>query len=338
VLRSLGVFLAVVVLVVAAAAAVNGLVDPENEFYSGAPLTEALASRPHCVVADSAIGEASYPEFKQDLYRRLRPRTVVLGSSRALRIGPHRGETTFANLGYPGFGPGPLLDTLRRLADETPRRRRLTLYVGTDFAWFDPAAPVTRNRSDAERLGYLLDPRTLLRSLGRIRDSRGDAFGDGTTTRLGRTCVIERGPSYRNFRVDGTRVYSSELARDVPAAARPEPSAGGGRGFAWERLSLLDRALTIAEDRRWTVVGFATPDSAEAVRLYAAQLPGPWGAYRRQMPALFAKHGFPYLDWREARSVPCRDAAASHAAFPPNRRCSRRMRRLLDAAARKIGA
>ena len=43
----------IVVAVGAGIAAINRVVDPKNEFYSGAPLTEALES--NCLLADDVV-------------------------------------------------------------------------------------------------------------------------------------------------------------------------------------------------------------------------------------------------------------------------------------------
>src|SRR6266545_364426 len=140
----------------AAVATINGVVDPKDKFYSGAPLTAALESR--CLLADDVVGARSYPEFKRDLFRRRKATTVVVGSSVVARGG--------VNMTYPGFGPAPLLDTMRFLARSTPKRRRLTIYVQTAVSWFDPQRrPATIDESLVSKVGYRLSPWTLAASL-----------------------------------------------------------------------------------------------------------------------------------------------------------------------------
>ena len=68
----------VIALVVAAIAALNGIVDPKNEFYSGDALSAALAS--NCLLAYDVVSARSYPELKRDLFRRKQPKHVVFSS------------------------------------------------------------------------------------------------------------------------------------------------------------------------------------------------------------------------------------------------------------------
>jgi len=249
----------------AAVATINGVVDPKDKFYSGAPLTAALESR--CLLADDVVGARSYPEFKRDLFRRRKATTVVVGSSVVARGG--------VNMTYPGFGPAPLLDTMRFLARSTPKRRRLTIYVQTAVSWFDPQRrPATIDESLVSKVGYLLSPWTLASSLDLMRRSRTLAFTGWQKERLGRTCVVDRGSTSPAWRADGTLADGREpVGSSLP------------RGFAWNRLSSLDEALAVAQARRWRVVGFTAPSSR-------------WETYERELKALFAKHGY---RWRIRR-------------------------------------
>jgi len=252
----------------AAVATINGVVDPKDEFYSGAPLTAALESR--CLLADDVVGARSYPEFKRDLFRRRKATTVVVGSSVVARGG--------VNMTYPGFGPAPLLDTMRFLARSTPKRRRLTIYVQTAVSWFDPQRrPATIDESLVSKVGYLLSPWTLASSLDLMRRSRTLAFTGWQKERLGRMCVVDRGSTSLTWRADGTLADGREpVGSSLP------------RGFAWNRLSSLDEALAVAQARRWRVVGFTAPSSR-------------WETYERELKALFAKHGY---RWRIRRMQP----------------------------------
>ena len=71
----------IVVAVGAGIAAINRVVDPKDEFYSGAPLTEALES--NCLLADDVVRTRSYPEFTRDLFTRRESKTVVFDSNAA---------------------------------------------------------------------------------------------------------------------------------------------------------------------------------------------------------------------------------------------------------------
>jgi hypothetical protein len=251
----------VIVAIAAAVAALNGLVDPEGEFYSGDALSAALAS--NCLLAYD-IASRSYPELKQDLFRRKRPTRVVLSSDGAARPG--------LELGFPGFAPDDLLTMMRYLARAVPDGDKLRVAVVTQPSWFDARAPdSTPGESELSKLGYLVSPWTLGSSLDLMRRSRTLAFTGWQKERVGQRCVIDRGSPTPAFRVDGT--FSA-----------PEPGIASGGKFAWERLTPVDDALALAKRRGWRVAGLSTLPGSEV--------------YRRELKALFAKHGY---RWRVRR-------------------------------------
>jgi hypothetical protein len=255
----------ILVVVVAVAAAINGVVDPKDEFYSGDALAAALKS--NCLVGDDVVRARSYPEFKHDLFNRRRPTAVFLGSNVQGRRG--------VNMGFPGFGPGALLDTMRFLASATPQREHLTVYIETDFTWFSPQVRLeTFHKSLVSQVGYLLSPWTLKSSFDVIRRSRALAVTGWRKESVGRTCVVDRGSPSAAWRADGTL-----------AGAPPDRVTVKGRGFAFQRLTQLDAALAVARARGWRVAGFSAPS--------------PQGeTYERELSALFAKHGY---RWRNRR-------------------------------------
>jgi hypothetical protein len=251
----------IVVAVGAAIVAINRLVDPRNQFYSGAPLTAALESK--CLLADDVVRTRSYPEFKRDLFGRRRRTAVVLGSN----VTSARG----VNLGFPGYGPGPLLDAMRFLAHAAPRGQ-FTVYLQTEFSWFDAQARLHAfHKPWTSTLRYLFSPWTLKSSLDLMRRSRTLAFTGWQKEQVGRACVVDRGSPYPAWRPDGTL---------VPAPAGEANATA--RRFAWRRLTPLDRALAIAQAQRWRVVGFSGPRAASPL----------WETYTRELNALFAKHGY----------------------------------------------
>jgi hypothetical protein len=200
----------IVVAVGAAVAAINRVVDPKNEFYSGAPLTEALES--NCLLADDVVRTRSYPEFKRDLFSRRKTTTVVFDSN----AGTERG----INLGFPGFGPETLLDEMRALARATPEGRRLNVYVVTNVSWFDPDVPAGDfDSSLTKKARYLLSPWTFASSLDLMRRSRKLTFTGWEKQRAGEVCVVDRGTPFPAWRADGT------LAGEHLQAPIPRPSA-----------------------------------------------------------------------------------------------------------------
>jgi hypothetical protein len=260
----LALFLVAIVLVVGAAVAtINGIVDPKDEFYAGGPLTAALRS--NCLLADDVVGKRSYPEFKQDLFRRRDAKRIVFGST----VSPRSG----VNMSFPGFGPGALLDAMQFLARTTPEGTRLSVYVETDPSWFNARVHLAALRkSFLSRIAYLLSPWTLKSSLDLMRRSRTLAFKGWQKERSGGSCVVDRGSASPAWRADGT----------FTGPARQQPATPGG--FAFSRLTSVDAALAIAQQHRWRVAGISRPS------------PSP--TYKRELSALFAKHGY---RWRIRR-------------------------------------
>ena len=252
----------VIVVIVAAIAALNRIVDPKDEFYSGGALSAALASK--CLLAYDAVGRRSYPELKRDLFERARPGRVVLSSDGVARPG--------VELGFPGFGASEVLTMMRYLADAVPDDRKLRIAIVTQPSWFDRTTPATQfDQSTASKLGYLLSPSTLGSTLNLMRRSRTLAFTGWQNEQAGRTCVVDRGSPRPAFRLDGT-------------FTAPAPRPATSPAFAFERLTPVDDALALAERRRWRVAGLST-------------LPGST-VYQRELKALFAKHGY---RWRVRR-------------------------------------
>ncbi len=260
-MRRLLLVAGVIALILAAIAALNAFVDPKDEFYSGEPLSAALAS--NCMLAYDVV-ERSYPELKRDLFRRKNPTRVVLSSDGVARPG--------LELGFPGFGPNETLTTMRYLTETVQDGHKLRVAIVTEPAWFDPKTPTKQfDESALSKLAYLVSPSTLGSTLGLMRDSRTLAFTGWQKEQAGRRCVVDRGSPAPSFRLDGT-------------FTAPAPQPARSAAFEFERLTPVDEALALAERRGWRVAGLST-------------LPGS-PTYQRELKALFAKHGY---RWRVRR-------------------------------------
>jgi hypothetical protein len=254
--RRLLLVVGVIALILAAVAALNAVVDPKDEFYSGDALSAALSS--NCLLAYDVVSERSYPDLKRDLFSRTQPARVVLSADGVDRPG--------LELGFPGFASEQTLTTMRYLDEAVPKGRKLRIAIVTEPMWFDPKAQDRDfDESGVAKLGYLLSPSTLGSTLDLMRDSRTLAFTGWQKEQAGRRCVVDRGSPTPAFHLDGTFT-----------APAPQPAAT--RAFAFERLTPVDDALTFAERRGWRVAGLST-------------LPGS-PTYRRELKALFAKHGY----------------------------------------------
>jgi hypothetical protein len=131
----------VFVLSVAAGVALLGFVawraDPFGDFYDGGVVSAAAASSPACVISDDLVGPSAWLPFKFELARRGQPRTVVVGTSRVLKMEARPGESGFANLGLPATTPGELESYFAEIHAQDPGR--LTVFVGADYFWFNAA-------------------------------------------------------------------------------------------------------------------------------------------------------------------------------------------------------
>ena len=257
----------IVVAVGAVIAAIDRVVDPKDEFYSGAALTAALES--NCLLADDVVRSRSYPEFKRDLFDRRHAKTVVFDSSAAMQRG--------VNLGFPASARRRCSTRCRLLARAAPKRRRLNVYVVTNVSWFDPAGrrTATSKTSFAERSRYLLSPWTFASSLDLMRRSRTLAFTGWEKRARRRACVVDRGEPSPAWHADGTLAGATAASHlDGAGELRVEPAHLPRRGAR-------DRPRT----HHWRVVGLSglTPR---------------WETYERELKALFAKHGY---RWRIRR-------------------------------------
>ena len=348
-MRLLGLFVGLALLLAAAVGAFDRVVDPAPQFYDGTPLRVAMRMHPQCLVSDELVRGVVYVQFKQDVFVVRHPTTVVLGSSRVLKIRSNTNETTFANLGLPETTPRVVLRLFRFMARKRPHAR-LTVYLGTEFFWFNPGAPDVLvnppfHPTTFQRVGYLLSRATLRSALHLARASPHAAFHRWRIEHVGDTCVIDRESPNREWYPDGSRLYSFEL---FPGGFRPPRNAftrnlatlrdgfyGNWHGFARDRFRQLEQALDFARAHGWKVVGFAPPDSSPFVHLFstAPSTAGPWQTYFRIVPAAFRRRGFPFVDLRDVRDVPCREDDFVDAGYHVNAACAAKIRARLDAAA-----
>jgi hypothetical protein len=347
-MRLLAVFFATFVLGFGAVMALTWWVDPFGRFYRSDALAAALA-HPGCLVSDDVVGDAGRGPFKLDVFRRRPATTVVIGTSRVLKMGPRPGETTFDNLGFPGVGAETLVPFFERL--HALRPGRLTIYVGVDVFWFNrvwtPSALLSRDIPGALR--YLTARQNLEESVRSVVRAPVDLvshvqrYVNGPLCAYGRDADAVEGRQ-NAWRVDGTVLYTFELggARTAPGDEfdRDLVRFEGPYYRDWaqldpRRLRALGAALALARSYNWTIVGFTPPYSQRYVRRLATapETAAPWREFGARVPALFRQHGYRYLDLRSARAVPCGDDEFIDDGWHPDARCDARVRRLLDRAA-----
>jgi len=337
------VFLGTAAALLGACAALNVWVDPFGELWKPGAVRDARASRPTCLVSHEVIG-SQYLPFKLDVFRSRPTTTFVTGSSRVLKIGSWPGERTFANLGMPVISPEIVLRQLRSL----PRGRPQTMYLGVEAFWFNRNFEGVDVTPDFEsRARYVLSRSAFEESVRTLRRAPYVLLHRWHKERVGAACVIGRSRPALAWRLDGSRVWSFELdPKTYHPAVDPFTTDlltlrtgiyNGWDELSPERIRILEQILAFAHARGWKVVGFTPPDGDRYRRFFSrnAVIAPRWQAFAQLMPRLFARYGYPWLDFRDARSLPCRQSDFVDGGYHTNAACSMRMRRRLDAAARR---
>lgn len=338
-MKGIATFVAGAAVVVAAIAALNWWLDPLGQFWDRDVLRAADARG--CVISDDLVGTASWLPFKEDVYALRRPSEVVVGTSRVLML--DRDERSFANLGMPGTGIETLAPLFRRLREIDARP--LTVYLGVDLFWLNPTwqPNVVFEQSLKQDVKYVLARQTLSSSIRLLRDAPR-ALVSGWDETDGPVCVIDRGgraaegdkdawePNgsfvYRH-ELGGERIVDDEFTRDL--VRFDGPYYRDWDGLDGTRLDLLDAALELASSYGWRVVGFTSPYSSRyARRLTTAEQTAPRVAeVARVLPAVFRRHGFAYVDWRD---VPCADDEYVDDGWHPDERCAAKVLAALEDA------
>jgi hypothetical protein len=338
-MRRLVLFLVVTALVLGVFATLTWWVDPSEEIWK--PNAYAAARHDGCMLSEELVGNRYY-SFKLAVFHARPTRTIVVGSSRVLKIASHPDERTFANLGYPGTAPSTLLTLFHAL----PARPRLTVYIGVEAFWFNRhyVIPDT-NPSAFHLLEYLLSRNAAWTSyqqftlLPYVRPPHR-----WRVTTVGKRCTIARGYPAINWNADGSRVWSFELDPKEYGRIHGTPFSVGldewrnGYYADWQRLdpgrlAQLEDVLAFAHARGWRVVGFAPPEPAAIARILRTdpRLAPRWNEFLRLMPALFARYGDAWV----GLGVSC-PASEFPDEFHTDGVCSARLRRRLDDAARHL--
>jgi hypothetical protein len=350
-MRRVAVFLATVAVVLSGVAALDWWIDPFLDRYDSAPLAAALAQPKPCFLGWDTFSSRAWPALKLDFFRRRNAHVIVVGTSRAAKIEAHPGEQGFANLLVPGTGPETLAPLFRRLHAEG--HGRLTVYLTVEPFWFGRGWRTEEffTRSYLRSAKYLLSGQTLKATLREVRRTPGvirhpRALRPWAVYHGRGLCVVSRGNSVLAGAVeawapDGGLWYNDEVT------GAPEPHAVSlvevqykaflGSRLDPGRLAAFEDALEVAKGYGWRVVGVSLPLSTYW-RLRLLRTPETHdvlSAFERQMPGIFSRYGFRFLDLTDVRKIPCGEQDFSHFdGGHPNVECGRRIRRLLDAAAR----
>jgi hypothetical protein len=344
------VFLAAILATLGAVAALNWWMDPRGDRYHRRFLDAALAQPQPCYISEEVLGSRTWSDFKIDLFRRTTRTVVVVGTSRVGGITARPGETGFVNLSAPGIGPDTLPTLFRRLHSLQPQP--LTIYLGVEPFWFGRWTTTTGfGHSLLGRLRELLSSQLTRETLHLLRRAPGairhpQKLLDAEIDQTPRGCVVDRGHSVRN-RVAGAwgpdgSLHPAEDVLGTPVRRRLLFIAYAGNGFVGKRLDrqqlrALASALSLARSYRWRVVGVTVPFAPHSLRLLQRShgTRTVLARFRTELPRVFTRAGFPYLDLIDVGSVPCgpRDFSGQDEAHP-DPGCAAKIRALLDAAAR----
>jgi hypothetical protein len=338
-MRRLLLLLAIPALLLAAAGVFDWWVDPFGQVYKPAALTQAADDG--CLLSEELIGNM-YWDFKLDVFHRRPTRTIVVGSSRVLKIQSHPGEQTFANMGWPGTAP----QTVLALFNALPAKPALTVYVGVEVFWFNKngyAVPPDR-LSWYQRAQYVLSRNTFRHAVELVRKADYVLLHRWRRAQVGTRCVIGRIQPGFAWKLDGSRVWGWELDPSLPhfypthfTGAIPTLRNGyytDFRDLDPQRLRELGRALALAHARGWTVVGFAPPEPPFYLRLLETndQLAPVWRAFLATMPRLFRVNGAKWISLENGRADGCRPSDFPDA-WHSDASCSAKLRDRLDQAA-----
>lgn len=351
-MRLLLIFLGTIAAVLATLMLLTWWIDPLGQFYDGGPLRAATPGPRPCLISEDLVGSGSWLPFKEDVYRSRQPRTIVVGSSRVLKMGSGEDERDFANLGIPGTGIETLEPLFRRLHAE--RRGPLTVYIGIELFWFNPSwsSQVAFGSDLLSDVRYLLARQNVSKSLSFVVHEPGSLWRRWQREWIRRWCVLERGSRLQQgtqhaWQADGSFVYRSEVVgKPAPRIFVANPLDVYARyGFYhdWDefdpaRLRRLDAALRVARAYGWRVVGFSPPSTNRYAGLLAST---PSTAPRlRQfaalVPPVFSRHGFAFLDLHRAADVPCAETDFYNDLWHAKQPCMETVRRRLDEAAAQL--
>lgn len=323
----------------------NWWVDPLGEFYE--PGVVAEAERTGCLVSLDLLGAPTWPAFKGDLLRRRDARTVVLGTSRVLKLSARPQESDFVNAGMPGTGPETLVPLLRWIRQQTTGR--ITVLLGVEIFWFNRTwlAGIELDRRASDTASALLSRTTARESVELLAEDPSALTSRVRRDETPNGCVLERSrriaPGARNaWELDGSFQYGYELE---PGASfqieddftRDAVTFQGIYYKDWqrldpERIADLEAALALAREWGWDVIGFVPPYAPRWVeRLSTApRSAARWREVGELLPVLFRRHGFRFVDLRDVRDVPCSPDAFVDSGWHVNDACASSVRAALD--------
>ena len=281
---------------------------------------------------DSLYLRATDQVFYAYKYRAIlarRPAVVVAGSSRTMKF---RAEM-FGDRADRFYNAGGMINSLRDLHEfclTLPSTRTpALLLLGVDLWWFNDGVEVkTRFLDHASNDTSSFDEHVIaLRWL--LRHPRSFAAEAGSLIRGASDRMVGIGAREQGggFRPDGSfkavvatprsedewRFVDREKPPIIERVKEAKANFAPADGVAPERAALLDAVLERYQNQRVLVVGYLPPFSSEVL----AQLRSDprhsriWSDFRRTIPEIFKRHGFPLLDASDTAALGMDDRAMS---------------------------
>lgn len=178
-----------------------------------------------CAISNDVIGPGPWLSFKLDIVERRRPTTVVVGTSRVLKIAAKPGERSFANAGLPGAGTDTLEPLFRRLRARLPGR--VTVYLGVETFWLNRtwSSAVEFDSSPLSHLKYVLARENARESPTLVRQDPGLLLRRRQVESVGTRCVVDRASRVAKGEVDAWEVDGSfDYCFELVPSTRSAPS------------------------------------------------------------------------------------------------------------------
>jgi len=257
-----------------------------------------------------------------------RPAILVAGSSRTMKF---RAEM-FGDRARDFYNAGGILNSMRDahdLAMALPASRTPdVLLLGVDLWWLnDRVAPAYDFETEiSKRTGvdeHIVALRWLITQPRSLAAEALSIAGGGSAAAIG-ISARERGGG---FRADGSfksRVPAPRSEREWRFVDRESPPIvdrvrSASANFppadrvSAERLALLDAALARFQQQHVAVVGYLPPFASDVVARLSTDPRHSrfWADFRRTMPEVFRRHGFPMIDASEPSAFGMDDRAMS---------------------------
>ena len=275
-----------------------------------------------------ATDQAFYPYKYRGILEK-RPSILVAGSSRTMKF---RAEM-FGDRADSFYNAGGMINSVRDAHDfsvslPSSREPRLLL-LGVDVWWFNDQVPpvysfvaeVAKDTGGFDE--HVIAARWLLQhpsrfageALALFRASGSQAIGIGARERGG---GFRPDGSFKSYwptprSEDEWRFVDRETPPVIERVMNASENFRPANGLSPDRVSLLDVVLARLQERRILVIGYLPPFSSDVLARLGSDPRHAriWSDFRRTIPDLFRRRGFPVIDASDASSFGMDDRVMS---------------------------